>query len=740
MENDRTVPDAARAAQEASAPPGPTLAEVVARLAEAERRLGEVTEEYQRSLGELAASERQYRMLAENATDVVYAVDTEGVITWVSPSVAEILGWRPADLMGRSLHEILHPDDLAAQLPMQRDMVAAGLTKGQIEMRFLDASGEWRWMSLTGRTLRDEAGQLLGGIESARDIEAEIAARGALAESERRFRLALQGSPEGMALVDLDRRLMSVNIALCRLLGRSQQWLQEHGIDDIVHPDDQMQDQLIRARLHAGAATERTDERRLVAADGRIVWVLHSIGLLRDTDGQALFYVSHFQDITARKTAESLLEFAATHDSLTGLANRSHLVGEIRRALSSSRRTGRLTALVMLDLDHFKLVNDSLGHAAGDELLKEASQRLLRIVRDTDLVARQGGDEFVVVMRDLSEPTEAMRVAERIVAAFRGPFHVAGSEVYTTASVGVAVSQGRADVEGLLAEVDAAMYAAKDEGRDCSSLFNEEVRAEVQARLQLESGLRRALERNEFEVWFQPEVDIHGGPVTALEALLRWRQADGGCTAAEEFIQVAEESGLIVEIGAIAVRAACAQAAVWNAGRTGAPIVVRVNLSGRQLADLHLLDIVDAALRVSGASPSWLSFEIPESAIQRDAPVAVANLIGMHQRGLAVGIDDFGTGSASLAALRDLPVTLLKLDPSFVGGVVTDEVERRLVAGVVALAHSLGIEVVAEGVDREEQAAALRALGCGRALGFLFSPAVPADQVVFGDSTGDSSR
>lgn len=706
-----------------------SYAALAERLAAAEQRLQLMRTEHEQSVAALAVSERRYRMLAENATDVVYSVDTIGQITWVSPSVEEILGWRPADLMGRLLHEILHPDDLIALVPRQRELVASGVGKGQVEMRFLDAAGEWRWMSLTGRALRDEHGELIGGIESARDIEAELHTREALAESERQFRMAMEGSPEGMALVDLDRRLTSVNTALCRLLGRSREWMLAHEIDDIVHPDDLMQDQLIRARLHAGAATERTDERRLLAADGRVVWVLHSIGLLRDTDRQPLFYVSHFQDITNRKSTESLLEFAATHDSLTGLANRSHLVGELQRALSASRRSGRLTAVVMMDLDHFKLVNDSLGHAAGDDLLIEAAQRLLRTVRDADLVARHGGDEFVVVMRDLGEATEAVRVAERIVEAFRLPFHVAANEVYTTASVGVSVSLGDADVDGLLAEADAALYAAKEDGRDCSSLFNEELREEVVHRLQLESGLRHALEMDEFEIWFQPEVNLLDGETIAWEALLRWRHADGSITSAADFIEIADESGLIVDIGSVAIRAACAQIAQWAGDAEGRQAVVRVNLSARQLADHHLLAVVDDALRTTGASPALLSFEISESAMLRDLPAVDANLHGLHHRGIAVAIDNFGTGFASLTALRDFSVTMLKLDPTLVADVATSEVDRRLVAGVVALGRSLGIEVVAKGVEHEAQLAALRDLGCHGGQGYLWSPAVIAEQV-----------
>ena len=679
----------------------------------------------------LVASERRYRTLAENATDVVYTLNLDGTITWVSPSVTDIFGWLPDEVVGRHVQTFMHPDDLVVNSPRRSRVIDGGGERGQAEIRFLDSAGEWRWVGLTGRVLRDEEGAPLGGIESLRDISAEMAARVALEDSERQFRLAMQGSPEGMAVVGLDRRFLSVNPALARGLGHDIGWFAGRCIDEIIFADDLDADHSVCSRLLADEAESRAQERRLLAADGSLRWVLHSIGLLRDHDGKPLFFVSHFQDITVRKSAERDLEFAATHDPLTGLSNRANLVDEIRRALSASHRSQRPTAVVMLDLDHFKFVNDSLGHATGDELIRQAAERIRSTVRDGDLVARQGGDEFVVVIRDLDDPTEAVRLAQRLVEAFRSPVRVEHTELFTTASVGISVSRGGTDVDALLAEADTAMYVAKDEGRDRLSLFNDELRAAVTERLRIENGLRHALERDEFRVWYQPEVDLRTGALTAVEALLRWDHPDGDFYTADAFISVAEESGLIVEIGALVIRRACGEAALWAAAWPERDFTVRINLSTRQLAEADLLHTIDAALQTTGVDPGRLCFEITETAILRDIPTVSVNLQGIHERGIALAVDDFGTGYASLTYLRQLPISVLKLDRSFVAGIATDDFDRRLVSGVIGLARNLGIMVTAEGVENPAQADMLRGLGCRRAQGFLYSKAVSAADIDF---------
>ncbi len=383
----------------------------------------------------------------------------------------------------------------------------------------------------------------------------------------------------------------------------------------------------------------------------------------------------------------------------------------------------------MLDLDRFKIVNDTQGHAAGDELLVAAASRIQNVVRAGDLVARLGGDEFVVVMRDLDEPGEAVEVARRLVTAFRGPFHPAGLEVYTTASVGVAMASDSGDAGDLIREADTAMYTAKEDGGDRLEVFNEGLRAEITARLAVETDLRHALERGELAVWYQPEVDLATGAVIALEALIRWHHPDGQVWTADRFMRVAEETGLVLDIGDWALHQACIQAAGWAAARPDRSVIVRVNLSAVQLSDADLLDSLDDALATSGLDPGRLCLEITETTLLRQTVTARDNLVGVHRRGIDIAIDDFGTGYASLTYLRSYPVDLLKIDRSFITHLTTEERDRRLVAGIIALARQVNVSVTAEGVEHPDQADLLRDMGCAAAQGFLFSPALAGDLV-----------
>ncbi|MDD2857066.1 MAG: EAL domain-containing protein [Candidatus Nanopelagicales bacterium] len=458
-------------------------------------------------------------------------------------------------------------------------------------------------------------------------------------------------------------------------------------------------------------------------------WYESTIAAEHDESGAITHALSSSHDITVRKTAELKLAELATRDPLTGLANRSALLAELARALSAGSRSGRPTAVLMLDLDRFKQINDSLGHSFGDCVLEEVAHRLNATVRSSDVVARPGGDEFIVVMRDLANLTEPIRAAERIIASLRQSFSIEGTEIFTTASVGVTIASGIAFADDVLREADTAMYAAKNDGRDRVALYNAELRTVVTERLTLENDLRRAVDREEFLVYYQPEVDFATGEIVAVEALVRWQHPDGRLRMAQEFIETAEETGLIREIGEWVMREACAQAAVWAAQSPDHPIIVRVNLSAVQLSSPTLADGIDAALVASGIDPSTLCFEITETALLRDTVTVRSNVLSIRDRGIKIAIDDFGTGFASLAYLRDYPVSALKIDRMFVTSMLTSDIDHRLVAGIIALAERFGVTVTAEGVEEQIQAMELQAMGCPAAQGFLYSEAVPAVEI-----------
>ena len=415
------------------------------------------------------------------------------------------------------------------------------------------------------------------------------------------------------------------------------------------------------------------------------------------------------------------------HDPLTDLPNRTLFFDRLELALARLRRHRTSIAVLFIDLDNFKVVNDSLGHGAGDRLLVELAVRLRHAIRPSDTIARFGGDEFVVLCEDIDDARDAVTVAERIVAASAAPFEIAGREMFVTASVGVALGvDPDSTPETLLRDADAAMYKAKERGPGRVEVFDEALRARIIERLDLENGLRRAVQRDELRVHYQPEVSFSEGRAIALEALVRWEHPERGLLSPVHFMHIAEETGLIVEIGAWVLGEACRQIAEWRAN--GADLAVAVNLSSRQLQDPDVVETVKRALFDSGLPPSALVLEITESAVMRDPEAALAALALIKDVGVKVAIDDFGVGLSSLAQLRELlPLHSLKVDGSFIRGLDGDGRNSAIVAAVVMMATTLGVTAVAEGVETEEQVAQARALGCDVSQGYFFTEPRPPD-------------
>ncbi|HEY6531397.1 MAG TPA: EAL domain-containing protein [Acidimicrobiales bacterium] len=569
-------------------------------------------------------------------------------------------------------------------------------------------------------------------VDLGRDLElglAHLRTTDDLAASEERFRLLAENTGD-VVLLSRDGVIEWISPSVRSVLGWSPEEMIGKKLEQLVHPDEIPT--LDRARVEVRRGVPNTYRTRVRCQDGSWVWVDTRTRPLFDVQGRPEgSVISTMWDTTAAVAAQAALEHAASHDSLTGLANRSLVLDELDRALASSRRTGLRTAVLLVDLDHFKYVNDSLGHAVGDALLCSAAERMVAAVRDEDLVARHGGDEFVVVMRDLDNPEEAIRIADRLTAAFRSPITVGDAELYTTASIGAAVSSGGdQDAIDLLREADIAMYRAKDEGRDRWALFNEDLRDSVDERLRIANELRAAVDHRELEVWFQPEVSLLSGELRAVEALLRWRHPSGEIYPAALFIETAEETGMILDVGRWVLRRACREAARWLERHPEHPLIVRVNLSSLQLSEAGLLEDVDDALVSAGLTADRLCVEVTETAMLHETSTVRTNMAGLHRRGVRVAIDDFGTGYASLTYLRRYPIDVVKLDRTFVTNLTTRPQDEYIAAGIIEMAARLGISVTAEGVEHGEQADLLRTLGCTGAQGFLYSPAVPADQVL----------
>jgi diguanylate cyclase len=448
-----------------------------------------------------------------------------------------------------------------------------------------------------------------------------------------------------------------------------------------------------------------------------------------------LVYDSHLESKTRRhneqlEQANAQLQHVATHDALTGLPNRLLLADRLDQAIARAERHGQRFALIVVDLDRFKSINDSLGHMAGDELLKDVAQRLAKVLRKADTLARLGGDEFVLLLNEIDSPRDAETVAIKVLADFARPALISGLELHISASLGISVSpDDGTDSEILLQHADAAMYHAKKSGRNAYHFFLPEMNAFARERLELENGLRRALDQRQFVLHYQPKVDVRTGRIDSAEALVRWRHPKRGLIAPAQFIPLAEETGLILPLGEWVIREACRQAFAWQAAGLR-PLRVAVNLSAQQFRQKNLVDIVRSALTAARLEPQYLELELTESAVMDDAEESISILRELSELGVRISVDDFGTGYSSLSYLRRLPLDKLKIDRAFIREVVTSRDDAEIVRAIVSLAHALRLQVIAEGVETPDQLEFLNSLGCDQYQGFHFSAPVPSNAFV----------
>ncbi|MGA2521311.1 MAG: EAL domain-containing protein [Acidimicrobiales bacterium] len=549
-------------------------------------------------------------------------------------------------------------------------------------------------------------------------------------ESERRFQSIASCSPVGILELGTDGSTQYLNPRLEEIAGVDASFLEKRGWLACVHPDDRARVSRL-ARSVWPARDDVSASFRLMRPGGDVRHVRVLAAPVTTDVGTSDRYVATVQDVTDEVAANEALAFQAMHDHLTGLPNRALFLDRLNLELSNATRSGSGLAVMFLDLDRFKVINDGLGHQSGDDLLRAVANRLQRVVRSGETVARLGGDEFTFILHDIEGASSAAGVAERILAALAEPLVVADREVVITGSIGIVLPNAASMASTLLRDADAAMYRAKELGRSRFEIFDEEQRRAVVKRLTIEGELRRAIEHAELRLHYQPVVSLTSGEVLGAEALVRWEHPTRGILQPAEFIPVAEETGLIVPLGEWVFRTAAADLARWDdQGQRPRLEQLAVNVSARQLASPSLCPAVRDALSVSGVEAHRISVEVTESVIMTDDAVTRRSLSELRSLGVCMAIDDFGTGYSSLASLSMLPVGVVKIDKSFVDRIGREHDGGPIVTAVVQMAHALGMQVIAEGVSLDEQRRFLARCGCDQAQGFLWSPALVADEFV----------
>ncbi len=557
-----------------------------------------------------------------------------------------------------------------------------------------------------------------------RTLRQAVAAR---RDFEARFHAVFEHSAVGVALLDERGRIVEANDALARLVGGSHLHLIGRQVHDFTPAEHREAGAALLTRITVGGEPSSSGELRFLRGDGTEVWASVTVSPARGARDVRL--IALLEDVTERKALEARLLHQAFYDGLTGLANRSLFRDRVEHALARTARDRAAVAVLFLDLDHFKNVNDTLGHLAGDALLKVVAGRLLNATRGSDTVARLGGDEFAVLLENARTDAEASIVAERIIQSLQAPIDLQeGQGVRVSTSIGIARAAELDTVDELLRNADVAMYAAKADLRGGYRFFDQSMHTALVDRVMLEADLRRALEDREIWVAYQPIVDLEGGRITGMEALARWQHPLKGTIQPAVFIPVAEETGLIAPLGAVVLDEACRQVATWNAGR-GEPLTVTVNISGFQLQSDSLLVDVASALGSSGLAPECLVLEITESVIVQNGAFALERLQALKALGVRLAVDDFGTGYSSLSYLQQFPVDILKIDRSFTNGLTRGPNQDALARTIIALGDLLTLRTIAEGVELEQQHERLRDLGCSHGQGYLFSKPLTAREM-----------
>ncbi len=713
----------------------------------------------------LVESEKKYRLLAENATDIIWTLNQNFAFTYVSPSIVNS-GYSVDEVMGMDLSQMLTPASRDAVVKLFKSHLVASGEKERhatesFEYQQVFKDGSAVWMEARAAFFYDKSGDLVGVQCASRDItwrkQAEEALRRAnetleqkvrertaelqesnrqlneevemrrkteeqLRESENKYRAIFENT--GAATVIVDREMI-ISLANTEFENITQYKKEEvEGAKSLLEFIDMNEFQKMIKIIDAyrsGAQKEiKNFETVFINKLGKKKNILISFDEIQGMNQ----YVASISDITELKEAEKQIQYQAFHDFLTNLPNRALFMDHLNMSVKRKKRNQEyLYAVLYLDIDRFKIVNDSLGHVVGDRLLVALARRLKECLRDIDTVARMGGDEFAILLEDIEAPEFAIFIAERIQKAMEVPFTIEAKDLYTTVSIGIVVDTRRYEiVEHIIRDADAAMYYAKEDGRAKFKVFDTKMHERAMFLLQMENDLRKAIEKNEFEMYYQPIVSVEGRKLLGFESLIRWNHPVLGRIGPDMFIPTAEETGMIIPIGKWVLEESCRQLGEFQKLVTDdTRLFMSVNVSRKQLADRRLIEEVRDLLQRTGLAPEQLKLEITESIVMSDTESAIDSLYKLKEQGVHIAIDDFGTGYSSLSYLQQLPIDTLKVDRSFVSRMADEGTDvRKIVEAIVTLAHRLGLDVIAEGVETDVQHSILSVLKCQNAQGYLF--------------------
>ena len=676
----------------------------------------------------LETSEAEMRHALDSLPYPMAYVDHSLRYRYVNKMIERYSGRTREELIDKDLVEVFDEERFAEVKP-HWERALKGETV-EVERIIRNVGGKDRWVLSRYTPRHDADGNVIGFYSCGIDIDELKRVELQLRHANSMLLSHFENTPLAVIEWDRDQNLVRWSPQAEKIFGWKFEDLRERGYGDwtLVYEEDRAQVQALYERLLSGKERRTTSLNRNYRKDGRVIWCEWYNSSLVDEEGNVLSILSLGQDVTARVLAEERLQHLATHDALTGLPNRVMLQERLRQAIARTRRSGQRVCALFIDLDRFKEVNDTLGHRIGDELLREMSVRLARIVRESDLLVRLSGDEFMVVLEQVSDLDAPRLVAQKLLDEIREPSHIEGHEIYVSASIGISLFPDDGDdAETLMRNADMAMYRAKEAGKNTWQMFSADMAVHGAESRLLENALRSAVARQEMELYYQPVLDMQSSRIVGAEALLRWHHPVRGLLAPGEFIHLAEETGLVHDIGNWVLDSALAQLREWHgAGHTH--LRMAINLSAGQFRAAHLADRIREKIRLSGCPASSIELVVTETSMLRDPEGVGLALAMLRGIGVRVAIDDFGTGYSSLSHLKRFPIDTLKVDRSFVMDVTTDPGDAAIVAAVIALGRTLDLDVVAEGVETEEQRSLLAAHGCNAWQGYLMSRPVPAEE------------